>query len=208
MIYVGALLLQPTYTTATSRSPSPCSLSPPPLPHPQEIFHNALQILHSIHLCNDKALRKSNSTKLFSELTLHWHTLTVSTFSHTHTHHLLYKLVREQITCILSVIPRTLPAALHRSPFEAQPCDFSLSFLPCRPLCLLQGIQELNFKTMYGCCLRLSARAQAACKSEQDHTHYIGGLHLKAGLIANWVSRCEAHTANEQQECGCFKASG
>lgn len=54
------------------------------------IFHNALQILHSIHLCDDKALRKSNSTKLFSELTLHRHThslLTVThSLTHTHTH--------------------------------------------------------------------------------------------------------------------------
>lgn len=45
-----------------------------------------------------------------------------------------------------------------------------LSLLPRRPLCLLRGILELNFKTMYGCCLRLSARAQVACKSDQDHT--------------------------------------
>ena len=28
-------------------------------------------------------------------------------------------------------------------------------------------------------------------------THGSGGLHLEAGLIANWVSRCETHTANE-----------
>ncbi|MED6249507.1 hypothetical protein ATANTOWER_015364, partial [Ataeniobius toweri] len=39
-----------------------------------------------------------------------------------------------------------------------------------RPPCLLRGILELNFKTMYGCCLRLSARAQVACKSNEDHT--------------------------------------
>lgn len=169
------------------------------------IFHNASQILHSIHLCNDKALRKSNSTKLFSELTLHRHTLSL-THSLSRTHHHLHKLVREQITCILSVIPRTLPAALHRSPFEEQPCDFSL-FCPAGPFAFCKGFWSWILKL----CMAAACAYQRVHKWHANQTritHRIGGLHSKASLIANWVSRCETHTANEKQECGCFKASG
>lgn len=167
------------------------------------IFHNAWQILHPIHLCDDKALRKSNSTKLFSELSLHRHTLP---HTHTHTHYHLYKLVREQITCILSVIPRTLPAALHRSPFEEQPCDFSL-LCPAGPFAFCEGFWSWILKL----CMAAACAYQRVHKWHANQTritHCIGGLHSKASLIANWVSRCETNTANEKQKCGCFKASG
>lgn len=202
---------------AHSHNPLPPSTSHPPS-HPfsftlsslsSAIFHNALQILHSIHLCDDKALRKSNSTKLFSELTLHRQTVALTlTLSHTltHTPHHLHKLVREQITCILSVIPRTLPAALHRSPFEEQPCDFSL-FCPAGPFAFCEGFWSWILKL----CMAAACAYQRVHKRHANQTritHRIGGLHSKASLIANWVSRCETHTANAKQECGCFKASG
>lgn len=135
----------------------------------------------------------------------HFLSLTLS-HSHTRTHHHLHKLVREQITCILSVIPRTLPAALHRSPFEEQPCDFSL-FCPAGPFAFCEGFWSWILKL----CMAAACAYQRVHKWHANQTritHRIGGLHSKASLIANWVSRCETHTANEKQECGCFKASG
>lgn len=134
------------------------------------------------------------------------HSLLTVTHSHTHTHHHLHKLVREQITCILSVIPRTLPAALHRSPFEEQPCDFSL-FCPAGPFAFCEGFWSWILKL----CMAAACAYQRVHKRHANQTritHRIGGLHSKASLIANWVSRCETRTANENQECGCFKASG
>lgn len=126
--------------------------------------------------------------------------------THTHTHYHLYKLVREQITCILSVIPRTLPAALHRSPFEEQPCDFSL-LCPAGPFAFCEGFWSWILKL----CMAAACAYQRVHKWHANQTritHCIGGLHSKASLIANWVSRCETNTANEKQKCGCFKASG
>ena len=113
--------------------------------------HTFFMKLNSISRGYISARRKSNSrtystdtNSLSLSLSL---SLCVSFPLHTHHHHQhqhhLHKLVKEQITCILSVIPRTLVDALHRSPFEEQPCDFS----PLRPaglLCLLQGILVLN----------------------------------------------------------------
>lgn len=65
----------------------------------------------------------------------------------------------------------------------------------------MQMIMKLNLKLyMYSASL-LSLSAQSAYKSGRDQG--LGsGLHFKALLIANWVSRCEMGSANENLKCG------
>lgn len=53
---------------------------------------------------------------------------------------------------------------------------------------------------MYSASL-LSLSAQSAYKSGRDQGPG-SGLHFKALLIANWVSRCEMGSANENLKCG------
>lgn len=65
----------------------------------------------------------------------------------------------------------------------------------------MQMIMKLNLKLyMYSASL-LSLSAQSAYKSGRDQGPG-SGLHFKALLIANWVSRCEMGSANENLKCG------
>lgn len=65
----------------------------------------------------------------------------------------------------------------------------------------MQMIMKLNLKLyMYSASL-LSLSAQSAYKSGRDQGPG-SGLHFKALLIANWVSRCEMGSANENLKRG------
>lgn len=65
----------------------------------------------------------------------------------------------------------------------------------------MQMIMKLNLKLyMYSASL-LSLSAQSAYKSGRDQGPG-SRLHFKALLIANWVSRCEMGSANENLKCG------
>lgn len=74
-------------------------------------------------------------------------------------------------------------------------------FTPRAPLPSARGILELNFKTMHGGWLPalISSCTNELHANQGRITHHSGGLHSKAGLIANWVSRCETHTAKTEK---------